>query len=83
MTLLQGLQSVFMMLDCRLQLLDVLRSPLPEGSLSLTVPLLSLFGCRIDLQQKSTQGEAETGVVAVYSPVSSRPSVSGPGHAPG
>ena len=49
-TQLQGLQSVFMMLDRRLQLLDVLGPSLPEGGLRLTVPLLSLFGRRIDLQ---------------------------------
>lgn len=53
-TLLQCLQSVFMVLDRRLQLLDILCSPLPKSGLSLTVPLLPLFGCGIDLRQKST-----------------------------
>ena len=82
-TLLQGLQSVFMMLDRRLQLLDIFRSPLPESGLSLTIPLLPLFGGRINLQQKSTLLlEVGSLVVAVYLPASDRPSVSALGHAP-
>lgn len=49
MALLEALQRVFMLLDRRLQLLDVLGPPLTEGGLGLTIPLLSLFGCSVDL----------------------------------
>jgi hypothetical protein len=43
-TLLQGLQRVFMVLDGGLELLDVLGAPLSERSLSLPVSLLALLG---------------------------------------
>ncbi len=42
-----------MMLDRRLQLLDIFGSPLSKGSLSLAIPLLPLFRCGIDLQPMS------------------------------
>ena len=41
--LLQILQRIFMMLDGLLQLLDILRPPLSEGRLGLSVALFSLF----------------------------------------
>lgn len=41
------------MLDRRLQLLDILCSPLSKGSLSLAIPLLPLFGGGIYLRPKS------------------------------
>ena len=43
-TLLQGLQRLFMVLDGGFELLDVLGAPLSERSLSLPVPLLALLG---------------------------------------
>jgi hypothetical protein len=43
MALLKGLQGLFMVLDCILELLDVFRPPLPKSSLSLAVALFSLF----------------------------------------
>ena len=43
MALLQCLESFFMMLDGRLELLDVLGPPLTKCSLSLSIPLLALF----------------------------------------
>ena len=36
-------------LDGLLELLDVLGTPLPEGSLGLAVPLLPLLRCGVDL----------------------------------
>ena len=48
-TLLQGLQRLFMVLDGGLELLDVLGAPLSERSLGLPVPLLALLGCGIYL----------------------------------
>lgn len=41
---LQALQGVFMLLDGSFELLDILGPPLPEGCLSLAVPLLPLLG---------------------------------------
>ena len=49
MTLLQTLQGILMLLDGCLELLDVLCPPLTKGGLSLTVALLPLLGCCVDL----------------------------------
>lgn len=49
MTLLETVQSFLLMFDRCLELLDVLRSALSKGSLSLPISLLSFFGCCIDL----------------------------------
>lgn len=43
MTLLEGPQSVFVLLDRRLELLDVLGSTFPERRLGLSVALLALL----------------------------------------
>lgn len=43
-TLLQGLQRLFMVLDGGFELLDVLGAPLSERRLGLPVPLLALLG---------------------------------------
>jgi hypothetical protein len=49
-TLLERAQSIFVLLDRRLQLLDVLGSTFSERSLSLPVPLLSFLGSCVDLE---------------------------------
>jgi hypothetical protein len=47
-TVLQVLQGIFMPLDGGLELLDIFSAALAEGSLSLSVALLALFGGGID-----------------------------------
>jgi hypothetical protein len=49
MALLQTLELLFVMLNGRFELFDILCTPLSESSLSLAVALLTLFGRRIDL----------------------------------
>ena len=48
-TLLEGLEGLFMVLDGRLQLFDILCASFPERRLSLTVPLLPLLRCCVYL----------------------------------
>lgn len=48
-TLLEILQSLFMVLNGSLKLLDVFGSTFTEGSLCLTIPLFALFRGRINL----------------------------------
>jgi hypothetical protein len=50
---LETLEVRLVNLDRLLQLLDVLGAPFSEGSLSLPVPLLSLLGRSIDLDEMS------------------------------
>jgi hypothetical protein len=52
MALLQCLQILFMALDGRFKLLDVLCSSLTKSSLSLTISLLSFFGCGVYLDEE-------------------------------
>ena len=49
-TLLERAESIFVLLDRRLQLLDVLGSTFSERGLSLPVPLLSFLGSCVDLE---------------------------------
>jgi hypothetical protein len=53
MALLKTLQILFVELDGALQLFDVLCPALSEGSLSLSVPLLSFFRCCVNLVSRS------------------------------
>lgn len=53
MALLKGCKRVFVMLDCGLELLYVLRSTLTKRSLRLSIALLAFFGGRIDLLKVS------------------------------
>jgi hypothetical protein len=50
--LLQGLQSLFIPLDGRLQLTDVLGATLSKGGLGLTIALLPFLGGSIDLERR-------------------------------
>ena len=50
MTLLQGLQAIFIALDSRLQLANVFGATLPKSRLSLSVALLTFFGSSVDLE---------------------------------
>ena len=54
MVLLQGLQGLFIALDSRLELTDVLGATFTEGSLGLTVALLPFLRGRIDLRRRLT-----------------------------
>lgn len=51
MVLLQGLQGLFIALDSRLELANVFGAPLSEGSLSLSVPLLTFLRGSIYLEE--------------------------------
>lgn len=57
--LLQGLEGLFIAFDGRFQLLDVLRPPLSEGCLRLSVALLTFLRCGIDLRRFISTGIAE------------------------
>ena len=50
MTLLQRAKSIFVLLDRRLKLLDVLGPAFSERSLSLPIPLLAFLGRCVDLK---------------------------------
>ena len=50
MILLQSLQGFLMLFDGSLKLLDVFCSPFPESCLSLAIPLLAFFRCRVNLR---------------------------------
>lgn len=51
MTLLQALQGILIAFDSSLKLTDILGPSLPEGSLRLSVALLTLFRSGINLIQ--------------------------------
>jgi hypothetical protein len=50
MTLLQRTKSIFVLLDRRLKLLNVLGPAFSERSLSLPIPLLAFLGRCVDLK---------------------------------
>lgn len=50
MALLQSGQRFFIVLDRRLELFDVFGATLTKSCLRLSIPLLALFRCRVDLQ---------------------------------
>ena len=52
-TLLEALKCLFMMLNCRFQLFDILRSSFTKCCLGLTIPLLSFLRCCINLNHGS------------------------------
>lgn len=51
MILLQTLKGFLMLFDSSFELLDVFCSPFPKSCLSLAIPLLAFFRCRVDLKQ--------------------------------
>ena len=59
MALLQTGESFLILLDGRLQLLDVLGSSFSKGGLRLAIALLSLFGGGIDLARGVSVGQRQ------------------------